>query len=64
MGVDIPPKGLKPKKNHRVVISLKGPLTGKDAKGLKRDLDRVLDRYGRKPSRKKPAAPKKRRKKS
>jgi hypothetical protein len=46
MGVNVPP--LKPKKYHRVVIGLTGPLSPGAAKALKRDLDRVLDRHRKK----------------
>jgi len=64
MGVDVPPQGIKPKKKHRVVIELTGPLSEKHAKGLKRELDRVLERYRKKLGGLKPPAPKKRRKKA
>jgi len=45
MGVDVPPRGLKQRQSHKVHIELIGPLTKTAAKALKRDLDRVLDRY-------------------
>lgn len=64
MGVDIPQRGMKPKKKHRVVIQLMGPLSQKDARTMKRELDRVLERYRKKIGGLKPAAPKKRRKKA
>ena len=64
MGVDVPPEGLKPKKKHRIVIELKGPLSEKDGKALKRDLDRVLERHRKKLGGLKPPPPKKRRRKA
>jgi hypothetical protein len=57
MGVNIPP--LKPKKYHRVVIGLTGPLSPKAAKQLKQDLDRVLDKHRKKAWKVTPAGPKK-----
>jgi hypothetical protein len=45
MGVDVPKRGLKQRQIHRVHIELVGPLSKTAAKALKRDLDRVLDRY-------------------
>jgi len=43
MGVQVPP--LTKGKKHRIVIQLTGRLTPAYAKGLKADLDRVLDKY-------------------
>ena len=43
MGVQVPPLKLRAK--HKVVIQLTGRLTRADAKALKKDLDRVLDKY-------------------
>ena len=57
MGVNVPP--LKPQGYHRIVIGLTGPLSPADAKNLKRDLDRVLDRYRQRVARLTPAPRKK-----
>jgi hypothetical protein len=43
MGVQVPP--LTKGKKHRIVIQLTGQLSPAYAKGLKKELDRVLDKY-------------------
>jgi len=43
MGVQVPP--LKRNAKHRIVIGLTGQLSKRDAAGLKKALDAVLDRY-------------------
>jgi hypothetical protein len=43
MGVQVPP--LKTRAKHRIVITLTGRLSESYAKALKKDLDRILDRY-------------------
>jgi hypothetical protein len=58
MGGQIPPH--KTRADHRIIIQLKGPLSKANASKVKKELDRVIDKY-RKEVRKKTPRRRKRR---